>query len=344
MKANKDFKAQFAQLLANTQLSSNAPQEEAQRIWNEINNLIWANIPQKLFRFRTCNTDNIISFQSGTIHVCVANAFKDKYDSLAYINRVRIDKEINGVLTSDDIEIACSSGELKHLSPIIESFFGKEIAEQLELTFAESSKAERADLFHQSLQLVQNFTSTRIQIYRELMRKDGFTKLACFTEDITSLYMWDQYADGYRGFALEYDFRLFHTLGCSTCPQNRDCKQTQKVFPDVYPVIYSDERYDATYNIVNIILREALTRLGLKNMLPPIDQLFWFKSYLYKDAKAYSHEKEWRLITHCPYQLDNDYATIPDHNCLKAIYYGPHMEKRHKDFLKSIATQKAHAI
>lgn len=35
-----------------------------------------------------------------------------------------------------------------------------------------------------------------------------------------------------------------------------------------------------------------------------------------------------------------DYATIPDLGCLKAIYYGPNMEKRYKKFIRIIAKEK----
>ena len=67
MEMNKDFKDDFATLLANSYLSSDATVEESYKVWTELNTLLFSNIPQKLFRFRTCNADSIISFQEGTI-------------------------------------------------------------------------------------------------------------------------------------------------------------------------------------------------------------------------------------------------------------------------------------
>lgn len=89
--------------------------------------------------------------------------------------------------------------------------------------------------------------------------------------------------------------------------------------------------------MIDIILREVMENTKAKNINLPVDQLHWYKMYLYKDIHAYSHEKEWRIITRCPHQLDSDYSEIPNLGCLKAIFYGPNMEKRYKDFLMNIA-------
>lgn len=40
----------------------------------------------------------------------------------------------------------------------------------------------------------------------DFIRSDNTTQIACFTENIRSKFMWDMYADGYKGYALEYDF------------------------------------------------------------------------------------------------------------------------------------------
>lgn len=58
-----------------------------------------------------------------------------------------------------------------------------------------------------------------------------------------------------------------------------------------------------------------------------VNQLYWYRVYLYKDRKEYEHEHEWRMIY---YNLEdeNDYVAIPDVGCLKAIYYGPDISQR----------------
>ena len=96
------------------------------------------------------------------------------------------------------------------------------------------------------------------------MRRDRFTKIACFTEDVKSLYMWDQYADGYKGYALEYDFTNYLLQGCLACPKQQGCEQENKNYSNLFPVIYSEKRYDATNNVINIILREVMENTKAK--------------------------------------------------------------------------------
>lgn len=46
------------------------------------------------------------------------------------------------------------------------------------------------------------------------------------------------------------------------------------------------------------------------------------------------------MISRCPHVENSDYANIPDRSCLKAIYYGPHIEDRYKIHLRDIAKSK----
>ena len=159
-------------------------------------------------------------------------------------------------------------------------------------------------------------------------------KIACFTESVQSKYMWDRYADGYKGFALEYDLRRcifkYNSLGMSV---------------NLFPVIYTDLRPDVTLDEGNIHTYEYFKQIGDKNWLSflssiiSVNQLYWYRVYLYKDRKEYEHEHEWRMIY---YNLEdeNDYVAIPDVGCLKAIYYGPDISQKDKQELHQIAVEK----
>lgn len=146
--------------------------------------------------------------------------------------------------------------------------------------------------------------------------------------------MWDRYADGYKGFALEYDLR--------NCVFKYN-KLEMNV--NLFPVIYTDLRPDVTLDEGNIHTYEYFKQIGDKNWLNylnsiiSVNQLYWYKAYLYKDQKEYEHEHEWRMLY---YNLENeeDYASIPDTGCLKAIYYGPDIAKKDKEKLHRIAVKK----
>lgn len=338
---NTDFKALFAELLSNTDISSDASLEEISEKWNALNDLLFKNIPQKLFRFRSCSVDSFISLQSGTISLCTANSFKDKYDSLVYVNNDEIIKRITALINSNVMEEIWNGIENGTVISVFESIYGKEKIRQMLEEIYKYPVEERKQKFYESAYFVLPQIINQIKPQIDYIRRDRFTKIACFTEDVQSLYMWDTYADGYKGYALEYDFREFHFKGCRSCNKVHDCNDANKNFSNLFPIIYSNIRYDATVNVMNIILGSIFRSWGANKLLPPaIDQLFWYKAYLYKNGIEYGHEKEWRMITRCLNQQDNDFATISDLECLKAIYYGPNMEKRYKDFLREIARQK----
>jgi hypothetical protein len=81
-------------------------------------------------------------------------------------------------------------------------------------------------------------------------------KIACFTESVQSKYMWDRYADGYKGFALEYDLRKcifkYNSLGMDV---------------NLFPVIYTELRPDVTLDEGNIHTYEYFKQVGDKNWL-----------------------------------------------------------------------------
>lgn len=116
-------------------------------------------------------------------------------------------------------------------------------------------------------------------------------------------------------------------------------EQDEKVYPVLYPVIYSDTKYDATeiasWNLVN----EFYTATGLSS--PPFpDLLFWRKAFLYKDATSYSHEQEWRFMCTCKKTRDSKFMEITLGDRMKAIYYGPYIAADVKEHLSMWAKQR----
>ena len=80
------FKKEFARLMAMTSWPDNLTQEESTKVIRELHDFILPHIPAKLFRFRKCGIDEMISFEQGTISMCVADKFSDKYDSTVFYN------------------------------------------------------------------------------------------------------------------------------------------------------------------------------------------------------------------------------------------------------------------
>ena len=75
------FKKEFARLMEKTSIPNTFSQEESVKVLKELHDFVQPYIPAKLFRFRKCGIDELISYEQGNIPMCVADKFSDKYDS-----------------------------------------------------------------------------------------------------------------------------------------------------------------------------------------------------------------------------------------------------------------------
>jgi len=332
-----DFKSRFKRLLENSQLPSDASRSAVSEMWNKIHSLLWPNIPSQLFRFRRCNLDTILSFEQGTISTCVADKFSDRYDSFIFVDKKRIQENIRLAFTSQMLEKLIGSAKNGELPAFIAKQWGTEMTTHI-LDFYKHPPVD-ADTMSKMLtdeflpQFIE-YIKSGFSLEEDRIRKDKLTKIACFTEYVNSKFMWDLYADGYKGFALEYDFTGFHHNGCAVC-QETGCDKRN--YSSLFPVLYSDIRYDASLLVEKLIIQNILKQYGIKECPPFPDQLYWYKAYLYKDIKEYSHEHEWRMINRCIATQNRDFSDISDQGCLKAIYYGPCIEERYRAHLSIIA-------
>lgn len=327
------FKKEFAKLMESASIPSNMPDTETIKRYKELFSFVEPFIPPKLFRFRKCNQNNIDSFEQNTIFVCAACKFPDKYDSTVYYDHKTILQRARKAYDQLMPNILLS------LKRDPSSFPSNPITSKaIELMNGTNSDEEILELLWHEYEKLQFEWREHITLQEQWPRANKATKIACFTETVKSKFMWDSYADGYTGFALEYDFRGWRSLSIDN----------HAVM--LFPVIYSSQKMDAT---------EMIDRLGAQSYFEyynvsedikkiyaatvPIDRLYFQKVYLYKDKAEYSHEREWRLLDMAPFdshEAKEDFFAIQNGKCLKAIYYGPEMESKNKERLRSIAKQK----
>ena len=238
--------------------------------------------------------------------------FPDKYDSYLYIDQDKIHKDLKNAL-KDALRITLS--HITQKSPEIRAEKATKICYYRECGYTDEQIIDKI-LTDDYVDFCNNIGAAIKKQESRFRNPRNSAKIACFTESVQSKYMWDRYADGYKGFALEYDLIRcifkYNSLGMSV---------------NLFPVIYTDLRPDVTLDEGNIHTYEYFKQIGDKNWLSflssiiSVNQLYWYRVYLYKDRKEYEHEHEWRMIY---YNLEdeNDYVAIPDVGCLKAIYYG----------------------
>ena len=327
------FKTEFKKVLESAFIPSNANQSVISTEWNKIYDIILPNIPEKLFRYRRIDEEGYSkeSLRDGTIFLCHAGMFPDKYDSYLYVDRNKIQKDLKEALTG---ALHMLMNNIKNNPIMIKPESVAQVLSYFKQGYTEEQVIDI--ILTEQYSGYINEVETRLKKSESRFRTpENSAKIACFTESVQSKYMWDRYADGYKGFALEYDFRkcIFKYNAIS-------------LNVNIFPIIYSDLRLDVTNEESRIYAREACKKMGCGNeqislfdTIFPVDQLYWYKSYLYKDKKEYEHEREWRMIY---YNLDDkeDYTIIPDCGCLRAIYYGPDIDRKEKEELHKIAKQK----
>ena len=116
---------------------------------------------------------------------------------------------------------------------------------------------------------------------------------------------------------------------CDKCEKNKDCPN--RIFTNLYPVIYSRKRYDATSFVDYYV--------GLSYGFSPIldDVSFFNKAALYKSPQ-WSYEKEWRLFL--GRKNAHNLPSLTVNLRPTAIYYGNDISPINKKFLSNMAKEK----
>ncbi len=326
-----DFRDEFQTLLESTFIPSVGDRDKIEKDFDAFLNHALNNIPEHLYRYRKYDDYSFDSFRDGTIYLCNANRFSDKYDSRVYVDRKKVmDEQIEAFKSA----IADLLKEIRHKNPNVKPESAARICYYIESGLSDKDiidtiiKEDYANFIGGNADNMKN---------RELRFRSNekTAKIGCFTESVQSKFMWDHYAGGYTGFALEYNLKEF----VYKCLSNPDS------FTYVFPVIYTDMMPDVTDDESNAYMREKCLKENWMRSWAhlyhsiPLNTLHIFKPYLYKDKSEYAHEREWRMIY---YDMENkdDFSLIPDLNCLKAIYYGPEISTENKEKLHEIAKNK----
>lgn len=224
--------------------------------------LKYEHIPRKLYKYRSINEYSLKNLEEDSIWLSDPKSFNDPYDC-SFHHKVKIDPYnvdsvlsmahehglING-LTEDQIQIVRESdnptAKLLELSYPDKPDYGRSCGEALSHVIRERTNA-----------LVRETSEGFKQTF----------KICCFSENPKSILMWSHYADYHKGFCIGYDF---HELG------NEDVRTRS-----IYPVIYSDEVFDAT---------------GVFGTPKNVDNILYLNQAALMKSSEWSYEKEWRLV------------------------------------------------
>jgi hypothetical protein len=138
---------------------------------------------------------------------------------------------------------------------------------------------------------------------------DQSYRVGCLCTEYKNRLMWSHYADGHKGFCIEYDF---------SAPWEGDSKAL------LLPVVYSSERPMFPWSVILAADKDSdiVKAAGAKAMM---------RSLVTKDD-AWQYEDEWRIIT--PQSAGEPNVKMPPISC---IYIGALCPQEHKAELVEIA-------
>lgn len=336
----RNFNIDYQHLFEATLIPDDFSDEMKKSLITNIADLVRPNIPPKLFRFRGCKDYNIEDFKNDRITIVNPTLFSDKYDSLVYINIQAMIKLLKKAMAPSSLSSFIQYIQQQHkVPPLCKLIYNEGFCNELVKNALNTDEPLMNDLINSittlnTSPLINNILNITMQFTTDIIRSNGITKIACFTEDVCSPIMWDRYADGYKGFALEYNFSNYVTSKCVNCSKKCD----NLIIPNLLPVVYSNKRYDATEIANYYYTVELSSRTNSTNKTTFPDILFWSKAFLYKDKKTYGHEKEWRFLVYCN---KRDEEKIQISGCKPTgVYYGPDISNKNKTKLHKIAVEK----
>ena len=306
----------------------NIPDEEKCRRYQPLLDYLNTNTPGSLFRFRSCKERTIKEFDQDILGFSPASEMNDDFDSLLYFDKERIKTEMIDAITPQHINSILdqfsNSGILVQVEPYIpESFIRNRINEL---------KSIKPDELYSFIDQFMTFaTEDYDQRATVISRLTQILKIACLSRNIESTAMWGYYANNGTGFALSYDLREIDF--------GEYC---------LAPVIYGEDRFDATEFATWLIQQQLLTRLLIKSnsvafrpllqhIIPCPDQFMPTKIMIHKSS-SWSHESEWRLILYEKAGQEKRYPYITKKPT--AIYLGRNISKTNEKILCYIAAEK----
>lgn len=98
----KNYK-EYCKIINETHIPANASKEVMLKNYDALGNWIFNNTPRELYKFRTCNNNNINAFRNQQIWFATGSKMNDDFDSFFYVDLDKIFKDLNDYFTSDGI-------------------------------------------------------------------------------------------------------------------------------------------------------------------------------------------------------------------------------------------------
>lgn len=241
-----------------------------------IRKLIDELLPKMLFRFRPVSKYAIKDFVMDAATSCSAINFNDPFDTLPMIGSDYMNDTISIDDCREGLELIYKTwkdGTTDHLIEFTDQR-KQELLENVRKNWTEEKFSYYRTHIEEWRKIVIEDDLKRRQDVLHYVQRSTF--VSCFCESVSNMLLWSHYADSHKGFALGYDFRS---------------EENKKFKDSLYPVVYSDEKFDAKRHIH--VLQLSMDFGGV-----PVYGDEWegdIKCSLFK-SKEWEYEEEWRLM------------------------------------------------
>lgn len=194
-----------------------------------------SHVPKKLYKYRTCNRQNFKVLKEKQIYMPCADDFKDPFDytlnfdlskqteELARFFKENIDLFVYGIIKAffDKNGVDTHGLNLQDVEYIRKNYYttdGVYLEEKLEKEILSKATSIDISLYKKAKEFISTFTvNNEAKIYEiaenmveninEMSSQPREKSLVyCMTENKSCGPMWENYAGGYSGFCIEYDF------------------------------------------------------------------------------------------------------------------------------------------
>lgn len=260
--------------------------DNSQESWDKIKSVYKA--PMRLCRFRSVNQNTLQQLQENKVYFSSADYYDDPFDTYFYMNHAEIRHQL------EQLEWLMGNCTDEQLCDGFDQMYGGNINREIISLAIEDARKNPFD--YQQLE-------KKISQIKHDIQKQVFS--VCFCDDPKNETLWLKYADNHRGFVLNFDMtdsKVFPYKG------EKDTCDDKYVYlknpPNVYPIYYSNQKYDATKYAIGV---QALSMIPpcMQKANPHIYQqqknaLLWeIERISLIKKKCHENDQEWRML--CPF-------------------------------------------
>lgn len=243
--------------------------------------------PKYVYRFRTVNERTLSALRENKLYFSTSNYYDDPFDTFINIDIRKIQDVLDNATQI-------------HYADQIVSCMDYMLSEWLGIQINDEQKKMLIETLSKSFEN-PNFKIGIKEYWRNIrneIKKDTWS--VCFSEDGLNESLWLKYADQHKGFAVSYDLENAEKLRCGKQAKCVNCG-IHMAGTSLYPVYYSDEKYDATRFAYFLSICEMagnnLNEELFKNIIADMGNQIWEREKITLIKKTcHRYDKEWRMI------------------------------------------------